>query len=239
MSLDDMVMREIKLVFFDMEGTVFRKAVRHADGSVAPSAWTLIAKELGQEAYEEEEKTKKRWNENGYSGYVEWMEDTIRIHQKYGLKKDFFEKVVHSVDYHKGAGDVFAKLKERGIRTALISGGFKANADRAQIDLGIDHAFSACEYFWNENGDLVAWNLLPCDYEGKVDFMRLIMKEHGLTSKECAFVGDGVNDIYLAKEVGVSIAFNGAERLQEATTYSVNQKDGEEDFRDVLSFLVK
>jgi len=81
------------------------------------------------------------------------------------------------------------------------------------------------------------WNLLPCDYEGKVDFMRLIMKEHGLSPEECAFVGDGVNDIFLAKEVGTSISFNGAEELQRVSTYSINQQEGKEDFMEILKYL--
>lgn len=36
------------------------------------------------------------------------------------------------------------------------------------------------------------------------------MKGHSITSAECALVGDGRNDVHLAKEVGLSIAFNAA-----------------------------
>jgi phosphoserine phosphatase len=229
---------KIKLIFFDMEGTIFRKAVKLASGNTAPSAWTLLAQHLGEKAEKEEEETKKKWNSGRYAGYVEWMEDTIRIHKKYGLTKDFFEKVMSGIDYHRGVRETFRELKKRGIKTALISGGFKAQADRAQSDLKIDHSFAACEYFWDEKGRLLHWNLLPCDYEGKVGFMKLIMKEHGLIPEECAFVGDGRNDVYLAKEVGTSVAFNGAEELQRVATYSVSQEEGKEDFREVLKYLV-
>jgi len=221
----------IKLIFFDMEGTIFKKAIKNSYGDIAPSAWALIAKHLGENALEEENETKRKWNDGEYSGYVEWMEDTIRIHQKYGLTKSFFEKVMKSIEYHKGVKETFRELHRKGYHTALISGGFKAQADRAQIDLKIRHAFSACEYFWGKNGKLIHWNLLPCDYDGKVDFMKLLMKEHGLSAKECAFVGDGKNDIPQAKAVGLSISFNGNENLQKVATYCVNQEEGEGRFQ--------
>lgn len=228
---------KIKLVFFDMEGTIFRKVVKAYGGNVAPSAWTLISEHLGSNAAKEEKGTKEKWNHGEYKGYVEWMEATIKIYKKYGLKKDFFEKLMRSIEYHDGVKETFKELKKRGYKTALITGGFKAQADRAQKDLMIDHAFSACEYFWDEKGNLIHWNLLPCDYEGKKDFMHLIMKEHSFKKEECAFVGDGPNDVPLAKEAGISISFNGIPELQKVCTYSISQPIGKEDFREILKFL--
>lgn len=229
--------KKIKLIFFDMEGTIFKKVVKISKGNIAPSAWTLLAQHLGEKALEEEEKTKDKWSDGKYAGYVEWMEDTIKIHKKYGLTKSFFDKVINSIEYHDRVKETFKELNKKGIITSLISGGFKANADRAQKDLKITHSFAACEYFWDEKGKLIHWNLLPCDYGGKVDFMKLIMKEYRLSPEECAFVGDGKNDVYLAKEVGLSVAFNGAEELQRVSTYSVNQSEGEEDFKEVLKYI--
>jgi phosphoserine phosphatase len=226
-----------KLIFFDMEGTIFKKIYKTSKGNTAPSAWTLIAQHLGPEALKEEEWTKEKWNNGEYAGYVEWMEDTIKVHKKYGLNKGFFEKIMKGVDYYSGVKETFDVLEKAGIRTALISGGFKAQADRALKDLKIDHAFVACEYLWDEKGNLVHWNLLPCDYEGKLDFMHLLMKEHKLKKEEVAFVGDGKNDIPFAQAVGVSIAFNGAPELQKVSTHSVNQPEGKEDFRAILPLL--
>jgi phosphoserine phosphatase len=231
-------MSKIKLIFFDMEGTIFKKTIKVSKGDTAPSAWTLIARHLGEKALEEEEETKDKWTTKKYKGYVEWMEDTIRIHKKYGLTQQFFNKVISSVKYHGGVKETFAELRKGEYITALISGGFKAQADRAQRDLKINHAFAACEYFWDKRGRLFHWNLLPCDYEGKIDFMKLIMKEHGLLPENCAFVGDGKNDVALAKEVGLSIAFNAPEELQRVSKYSINQPEGKEDFRAVLKYLI-
>ncbi|MBW2982893.1 HAD-IB family phosphatase [Candidatus Woesearchaeota archaeon] len=227
----------IKLVFCDMEGTLFKKLYKDSKGNTAPSSWELLAEHLGPEAHAKDEATKDTWNRGGFAGFVEWMEASIKIHKEYGLTKEFFQNVMSSIQYNPGVKEAFEEFKRRGYKTALISGGFKAQADRAQRDLKIDHSFAACEYFWNEKGEVEHWNLLPCDYEGKVDFMKLIMREHELTAEECAFIGDGKNDIPLARAVGTSIAFNAAPELQQVTTYAVNQPEGQEDFKEVLDRL--
>jgi phosphoserine phosphatase len=79
--------------------------------------------------------------------------------------------------------------------------------------------------------------MIPCDYEGKVDFMRLLMREYGLKPEDCAFVCEGENDIPLAKEVGLSIAFNGAPALQSVATHSINQPEGKKDLKAILKFF--
>lgn len=226
---------KVQLAIFDMEGTIFRKAVPVREGTAA-SAWTLIAQELGPKALAEEETTKVKWMSGEYQSYTEWMEDTIRVHKKYGLTKTFFDQVMGSVPYHPGVHETFQSLRERGIKTALISGGFKAQADRAQRDLLIDHVFAACEYIW-DGEELLHWNLLPCDYAGKLAFMKILCEELKISAENTAFIGDGENDVILAKAVGMSVCFNGVPKLQQACTYSIIQPLGHEDFRAVLRYI--
>lgn len=227
----------IRLVFFDMEGTVFRRAVSLSETNVPPSAWFTIAERLGPEALKEERVTQKRWNNNEYSGYLEWMEDTIQIHAKFGLTKDTFVAVLDSIAFTSGAHEVFNILHIADVRTALVTGGFKQQADRAGKELGIKHIFAGCEYYWDDQERLTHWNLLPADFRGKVDFMHSLSADYGLKREELAFVGDGENDIALAKEVGISIAFNGAKKLQEVTTYKIVQRPGRENLKEILQFL--
>ena len=63
------------------------------------------------------------------------------------------------------------------------------------------------------------------------------MKEHGVGPEQCAFVGDGINDVHLASEVGTGISFNGHEKLQEVCKYAIKQKKGKEDFKEVLKYI--
>ena len=226
------------IVFFDLEGTLLQKRFDLDKGLVAPSAWQVLAHALGEECLREEEETQRQWNEGKYPGYVEWMRDTIRIHQKYGLTRQTFEAVMNSVQMHAGVPETVEELRRYGVTTAIISGAFKALGDRVQRELKIDHSFCACEYFFDDaTGAIDHFNLLPSDVEGKVDFMKLIVKEHGAAAAHCAFVGDGKNDVALAQAVGVSIAFNAQPELQRVCTHLINQERGQEDFSEVLRIL--
>lgn len=227
-----------RIIFMDLEGTLLKKDYSLENGKVAPSAWTVLARRLGEDCYLEEERSKDKWLRGEYSGYVEWMRDTITIHKKYGLTRSVFDEVINSAELMPAAGGAVAEFKRCGCVTAIISGGFKASADIVQRQLKIDHALSGCDYFFDEHTGLIEhYNLLPSDEEGKVDFMRLIAKEHGVKESECAFVGDGKNDVSLAMTVGCSVAFNAQEELRRVSTIDIVQHRGEEDFSAVAEAL--
>lgn len=228
-----------KLIFMDLEGTLLQKTAHlyHASGT-APSTWTLLAKRLGQEALQEEEATKERWLRGGYRNYIEWMQDTIRIHQRYGLTKDIFQEVLDSVKEMPGSRDAVHSFHKHGAVTAIISGGFKALADRVQRSLKIHHSLAACEYFFDpQTGELEYWNLLPSDYMGKANFIRLLRSEYQIKKKECVFIGDAQNDIPVIKEVGLSIGFNAQPAFREVCTHSIDQSPGNEDFVEVATHI--
>lgn len=227
-----------KIVFMDLEGTLLKKTIYLDNGKVAPSAWTLLAERLGPEVLLKEEETKDHWLTNGYRSYIEWMRDTIRIHKEHGLTLSVFNEVMNSVEEMPGVEEAITRFRKNGAVTAIISGGFKALSDRLQKPLKIDHALAGCEYFFSsETGLLEHWNLLPTDYEGKVDFMKLIMRDYKVSNDRCVFVGDGPNDVSMAKEVGVSIAFNAHPDLKEVCTYIIDQIPGEEDFEAVADCI--
>jgi len=99
------------------------------------------------------------------------------------------------------------------------------------MDLRISHAFAACEYFFDEGGTLKHYNLIPCDFEGKLDFVRLMLRELGLGMSDWVFVGDGPNDVGLAQSAPVSIGYLADPKLRQVATYAI------EDFRELLSLL--
>jgi len=227
---------KIKLIFFDMDGVITETGIVETGKHTAASTWTVIAKHLGKDAYEEEEETKAKWNRREYKNYLEWMEDTIRIHKKYKLDMNCFYDIIKNVPYMPGAIETLKELIKRGYRLAIISGSFKNTANHIQRDAGVHHVFAACEYFFDdETHELISWNLLPSDYAAKVDFMKLMMREYGIKKEECAFIGDGVNDIPLAKQAGLSIAFNGREELQKVCNHAINQE--KKDLKAVLKFF--
>ncbi len=226
-----------KIWFFDMEGTLLKKEYALDNGKVAPSAWTVLAKRLGDQCYKEEEESKDRWLRGEYKGYLDWMADTVNIHKKYGLQQKHIVQLTEDAQLHEGAYELFKWLKGNGAITVLITGGFKALADKVQRALRIDHAFSGCEYFYDEHGYVEFVNLLPSDNHGKSSFMRQVIYEHGVSSKDCIFIGDGMNDRFLASEVGASIAFNAQPELKEVTTFSIEQEKGKENLISIINLF--
>ena len=227
-----------RLILMDLEGTLLRKAIHLDDGKVAPSAWTLLAERLGPDALREEQETKDRWNNGLYRNYVHWMEDTIRIHQRHGLTADLFEEVMTSIQEMPGAREAVRMFHEWGAITAIVSGGFKALADRVQRSLRIHHALAGCECFFDpKTGRLQYWNVLPTDYEGKTAFLRMLRREYRLDRQHCVFIGDAQNDVAVAMQVGLSIAFNAQPELQTVCTHSINQDEGQEDFMAVAALI--
>lgn len=226
-----------RIWFFDMEGTLLQKDHKLDNGKVAPSAWTGLAKMLGEECFVEEELTKDRWLNGDYKGYLDWMKDTVLIHQKYEMTSEHLQKVVDSAKFHDGVDELFDWLRSQGVITALITGGFKALADKVQRRLKIDHALSGCEYFFDDQGKIEFFNLLPSDHEGKLSFMRQVLFEHGLSPSDAVFVGDGKNDVFLAEQAGISIAFNAQKELSDMASYSIEQPKGQENLAAIKGFF--
>ena len=224
-----------RIVFLDMEGTLLTKAEHLNDGKVAPSAWTVLAEKLGPDCLIEENESKDHWLAGHYrGGYLEWMLKTVQIHQKYGLTEKLFLELIDSATFMPNTHSALKRIHEWGCVTVVITGGFKALADRVQRQLLIHHAFAGCEYFFHpETGKIEHFNLLPADEKGKVDFMLLMCKEYGYDPRDCAFVGDGKNDVHLAREVGYSVAFNSQPELAKVASVAISQPRGKEDFMAV------
>jgi phosphoserine phosphatase len=228
------------IVFFDMEGTLLQKEHRLDDGLAPPSAWTLLAEALGPECYAEEQESKKHYNAKRYANYLEWMNYTVAFYQRFKLTHEIFQRVIDSIKLMPNAEPALQRIHERGAKSVLITGGFKALADRVQRRLKIHHALAGCEFFFNEAaGSIEHVNLLPADERGKADFMRLMCREYDVAPEECAFVGDGRNDTHLAREVGFSVAFNAQPELAAVTTVRVDQTRGSEDFTTVADLIDK
>ncbi|MCW8332043.1 HAD-IB family phosphatase [Photobacterium sp. SDRW27] len=227
-----------KICFFDMEGTLLKKNNNLDNGKVAPSAWTVLAKEIGDTCYLEEEMSKDKWLSGEYESYTEWMYDSIAIQQKHGLNRDIFEKVIEETQFQDGAKELVEYLHSRNIITVIISGGFKHLADKLQRTLKIKHSYSACEYFFDEHGALEHFNLLPTDEKGKLVFMEHLAEEYNTRLSQCLFIGDGKNDVFLAEKTGISISFNAQKELEEVSSFQINQKKGKEDLSDIKKLLI-
>ena len=221
----------MKLLVFDVEGTLFKTSVRLPGTTIDSTIWQGIANALGAEAIEAEVQTHKNWHAGKYKSYLDWMADTIKIHQRHGLSESLFYSLINAAEYNPGVPETLRALRHNEYEAVLISGGFRELAKRAQIDFGIRHAFAACEYLFDGRGQLSGFNLLPCDFQGKIDFIKLMLREYGLADSDWIFVGDGVNDVPIAQSAPLSVAYGGNAALGAVATSWID------DFRDLVTVL--
>jgi len=221
----------MKLLVLDVEGTLFKTSVRLPGTQIDSTIWQAIANALGPDAIAAEVETHRRWHSREYHTYLDWVSDTISIHQRYGLKAKMFKELIMSAEYNENVHESLGSVDRSSYEPVLVSGGFRELAARAQVDLGIKHAFAACEYFFDDAELLRGYNLLPCDFEGKLDFIQLMLREYRLSDREWLFVGDGLNDVPIAKLAPFSVAYRGHPALREVATVCID------DFRELTAIL--
>jgi len=224
---------KIKMVFFDADGVIFDITGYTEKGKkVAISTWNYLFDKLN--IYSEHERLKKLFIKGGFPSYMEWTDEACKVLQKYGLKKQKFMEIINAKSLMKGSKETFSELKRRGYKTALITGSFKASAERVQKIFGLDYITAHCDLIFDKKGNLKKWRLIPCDYEGKIKYFNKLIKKLNLTPALCAYIGDEVNDIPIFKKVGLGIAFNCFKTgVKKAADIVIDKKD----LREILPYF--
>lgn len=214
--------RPKRLLVMDIEGTLFKTKIRLPGTQLDSTIWQALAQSLGSSAIADEVATHQKWSNGHYVNYMEWMRETIEIHRKHGLTEAIFKTVLKQAEYSDGINAFFSQLDREYYEVILVSGGFRDLAIRAQVDFDIHHTFTACEYFFNSRGRLSGYNLLPCDFLGKNDFIKLMLREYRLGPKDWLFVGDGYNDVPVASAAPYSVAFKAHPALREVSSIQID-----------------
>jgi phosphoserine phosphatase len=219
------------LLVLDVEGTLFESTVRLPGVGLDSTMWQGIASILGEQAERDEIETHRVWDSGGYANYIEWMTATIQMHLRHGLTRPIFNAVIERAQYHPHVVDILRAIDRSRFEFVIVSGGFRELARRAQTDLAVRHAFAACEYIFDSEDRLVGYNLLPCDFSGKLDFVRLLLREYGLNDQDWVFIGHGGNDVAIAREAPFSIGFRPHPELARAVDVSID------DYRELPAVL--
>jgi phosphoserine phosphatase len=120
-----------------------------------------------------------------------------------------------------GAETMLAKLKEHGIRTLLVSGGFIFFTERLKQRVGLDYAHAnTLEIIDGKLTGKVLGHIL--DAEGKAEWLLRTRKELELKPEQVIAIGDGANDLKMMKQAGVSIAYHAKPVVRTQATYAFN-----------------
>ncbi|MDO8293061.1 MAG: phosphoserine phosphatase SerB [Gallionella sp.] len=120
-----------------------------------------------------------------------------------------------------GAETLLTKLKEHGIRTLLVSGGFVFFTERLKARLGLD--FTHANTLEVADGKLTGRVLGKIfDAQGKADWLVKIREELELGPEQVIAMGDGANDLKMMARAGISIAYHAKPVVREQAAYALN-----------------
>lgn len=120
-----------------------------------------------------------------------------------------------------GAQTMIAAMREAGLRTLLVSGGFSYFTERLKERLGLDAAYSneprivAGRLTGEVLGDVV-------DGAAKARAAQRMREQLGLRPDQVIGIGDGANDLPFLTQAGVSIAFHAKPAVRSATTHCLD-----------------
>ena len=204
-------MTEIKLVVFDMDGTLLEPR----------SCWAYIHDYFGTDnsdmlkMYIERKISDQDFVKADFKLWQDSTEDNVN--QKY------INKILDNIEPIKGAKELVENLHSYNIRTAIISGGIQYLADKWAQKWNIERAL-ANELFDDENGKLSAKINVRGNTKGPV--MEKLMSEMNVEKSQIISVGDTVVDLPLFKRSGYSIAVNTEDsRVVESTDYHHKETD--------------
>ncbi len=161
--------------------------------------------------------------ESAMHGEIDFSES---LRRRVALLKGLDERALQRVyderlKLNPGAELMLAQLKQHGIKTLLVSGGFVFFTKRLKERLGLDFAHA------NEleivNGKLtgeVSGKIM--DAQGKADWLNRIRVELELKPEQVIAMGDGANDLKMMAEAGVSIAYHAKPVVRTQASYALS-----------------
>jgi phosphoserine phosphatase len=208
--------RAYDLIAFDVDGTL----VEHPEEKVV---WQLLNRRfLGEDTINE---TRLRAYREGMITYDQWVALDVSDWQRCSATREQVIQALRDLSLVPGARETVEALRDRGYPLAVISGTLDITLDL----LFPDHPFEEVHtnrLVFDDDGRLVGWQATPFDMDGKARALREMAARRGIGPDRCAFVGDHLNDVEVARLAGLSIAFRPkSSELREVADVVVEDRD--------------
>ena len=120
-----------------------------------------------------------------------------------------------------GAEDMLAGMRRAGIKSLLVSGGFRYFTERLKQRVGLDSTLAnELEIVDGRLSGRVLGNVV--DAEAKAAEVRRLRDQLGLAREQVIAIGDGANDLPMLQEAGVSIAYRAKPAVRAAATCAID-----------------
>ena len=170
--------RTINLVVFDLDGTL----------TPVDSLWRYLHDEFG--TWEQGMVAAQKYK-RGEISYAEWAETDAAHWAKAPLSR--IATALDKIPYREGAREVFRILREKNVKTAIISAGLSLLADKAAKELGADLAFS--NELETGDGHLTGRIKVIVAVNNKKQIVEQIASKLNIPLDEVALVGDRAFDL--------------------------------------------
>jgi len=154
-----------------------------------------------------------------------------RVKKLEGITLEQIDEAMENISLNPGALETAEELKKQGYDLAIITGSFDVIAQKIKEKLNADYAFY--NTLEAQDGKLTGEVSGPLITQDKIDVLRQLVNELGITLDECMAIGDGANDVEMIKNAKIGIAYNAKPILKEHADYEINEKD----LRKVLDIM--
>ena len=139
-----------------------------------------------------------------------------------GLEESALQRVYDDrLRLSPGAEIMLAKIKEYGIKTLLVSGGFVFFSERLKARLGLDFAYAnTLEIINGKLTGKVLGDILGA--QEKADYLVRTRDELALQGKQVIAIGDGANDLKMMTQASISIAYHAKPVVRSQATFAFN-----------------
>jgi len=206
----------IKLVIFDIDGTILQT-----------HSWQHIHKNLG--TWSQAKKHQNQFFKNQIT-YKQWAQLDAALWKNQPLTK--INQIINQMPYTRGAKQSLIILKQKQVKTYLLSAGLTQVAERIQKETYTEGY--AANNLKTKDGYLTGEVEVNVSFHNKDKHLPVILQKFNLASQECAAVGDDPTLISLFKKVALAIGFNPTnKKIEKYANITIKSSD----LRDVLPYI--
>ncbi len=189
-------MDEIKLVCFDVDGTLVRGI-----------SWRHLPRGLGASPQKVTELYQKA--RSGKLSFAEAERMFTGILQETGKATQAnIKKLFAQIKPRPEAKEIISHLKKKGYPVYLISGAIDLYVSQIAQKLGADGFYANSSLEFDEKGALQKIHYREMQGELKVEQLKELVRKLGIKMDEVAFIGDSENDLEVFQATGHGIAFH-------------------------------
>ena len=149
---------------------------------------------------------------------------TQRVALLDGLDVSALERVYNErLQLNPGAEDLITGLKTRGIKAALVSGGFTFFTERLKSRLNLDYTLAnVLSVNNNKLGGSVKGDIVGA--EAKQTYLLQLCKELNIKPEQAIAMGDGANDLQMLNLAGLGVAYHAKPTVRAKADVSIQYR---------------